>query len=72
MTNNCMRHFNQCCCVTNFNKVLFDHFTDGAALENMRLKELFKKTEGTKFHINWLDISMDALQDRHSIKECMA
>lgn len=40
------------------------------SLDSMHLKELLKKADG--FHINWLNISMNALQDRHSASECMA
>lgn len=47
-------------------------YIESDALENMHLKELLKKTEKSDFRINWLNISLDALQDRHSPNECKA
>lgn len=53
---------------------LFSYFfsTESDALENMHLKELLKKTEKSDFSINWMNISTDELQERHSPNECMA
>lgn len=38
----------------------------------MHLKDLLKKIEKTDFRINWVNISMDGFQERHSSNECMA
>lgn len=51
--------------------VHFIHPTESIALQSMQLKDLLKKTEGTNFQINWLNISMGALEDRHPPNECM-
>ncbi|XP_055306417.1 snRNA-activating protein complex subunit 4 [Sitodiplosis mosellana] len=44
---------------------------ESSSFESMHLKDLLKKTEGSNFRINWLDVSMNALDDRHPPNECM-
>lgn len=50
----------------------FIHSIESSELKSMHLKDLLKKTEGTDFRIDWLNISMDDLQDRHLPNECIA
>lgn len=50
--------------------VVFYLLSENDALDSMHLKELLKKAGD--FRINWHNISMDALQDRHTYNECMA
>lgn len=37
----------------------------------MHLKDLLKQSEGMDFRINWVNISMDDLQDRRTPNECI-
>lgn len=45
-------------------------YSDAEILENMHLKDLLEKAKG--FDINWNNISMIAMDDRHSPNECKA
>lgn len=47
------------------------YFIGGDNLAGMRLIQLLALAEATDFQINWLSISMNHLDERHSLNECM-
>lgn len=46
--------------------------SENESLSDMRLSELFKKSELKDFRINWMTISFVDMDGRHSENECLA